>query len=37
MCSFFSGRRLSMNNIGDQGASAIADALKVNGALTNLE
>jgi len=26
-----------MNNIGDQGASAIADALKVNGALTMLQ
>ena len=36
MCSFFSGRRLSLNNIGDQGASAIGEALKFNGALTML-
>ena len=30
-------RSLNFNQIGDQGATAIAEALKVNGALTNLE
>jgi hypothetical protein len=32
-----SGRSLSYNKIGDQGATAIGEALKFNGALTNLE
>ena len=31
------GRSLFSNQIGDQGATAIADALKVNGALKTLE
>eukprot|EP00966_Prymnesium_polylepis_P234828 5431507-Prymnesium_polylepis.1 len=36
MRSLCSGRRLNHNNIGDQGATAIGEALKVNGALTSL-
>ena len=36
MRSLCSGRRLDFNKIGDQGASAIGEALKVNGALTTL-
>ena len=36
MCSISVHRSLWRNNIGDQGASAIGDALKVNGALTTL-
>ena len=34
MRSLCSGRRLNLNQIGDQGATAIGEALKVNGALT---
>ena len=36
MRSLCSGRRLRFNEIGDQGATAIGEALKVNGALTEL-
>jgi hypothetical protein len=36
MRSLCSGRRLNLNKIGDQGATAIGEALKVNGALTAL-
>jgi len=36
MCSLSYGRSLCDNKIGDQGATAVAEALKVNGALTNL-
>jgi hypothetical protein len=36
MCSLSCGPRLFNNQIGDQGATAIGDALKVNGALTKL-
>jgi len=37
MCSLSYGRSLCDNKIGDQGATAVAEALKVNGALTNLK
>jgi hypothetical protein len=37
MCSLFYRRSLWDNKIGDQGATTIAEALKVNGALTNLQ
>ena len=37
MRSLSSGRRLRFNEIGDQGATAIGEALKVNGALTELK
>jgi NLR family CARD domain-containing protein 3 len=36
MCSLSYGRSLWDNTIGDQGATAIGEALKVNGALTKL-
>ena len=36
MCSLSCGRSLRNNKIGDQGAIAIGEALKVNGALTKL-
>ena len=36
MCSLSCGRSLYNNQIGDQGATAIGEGLKVNGALTEL-
>ena len=36
MCSLYHGCSLSWNGIGFQGATAIAEALKFNGALTIL-
>ena len=36
MCSLSCGRSLRLCGIGDQGAIAIGEALKVNGALTSL-
>jgi len=37
MHSLSCGRSLNNNQIGEQGATAIAEALKVNGALTMLQ
>ena len=37
MCLLSLDRSLNVNQIGDQGATAIGEALKVNGALTTLD